>query len=225
MSTATKNTSQKGVRYTDAQKKEVVDYAMNYNAANGRGGQSKAAAKFNISQITVSAWMKAAGAPAPVKKVAASKATKAPKAGKKAKAPKAGKSKAGKSKAGKSGAGTRYTDEQKKEVTDFAVAYSAANGGRGGPSKAGKKFAVSPLTVTAWLKAAGVQGSKNAPRKGIKYAATGKAGKAAKASTPAVSGGINAKLSSLLALSNQIADTEAELAQLTAKFNSLKASL
>lgn len=215
MSTATKNKSQKGVRYTDAQKKEVVDFAMNYNAANGRGGQSKAAANFKISQITVSAWMKAAGAPAPVKKVAASKAAKAAKAlkaGKKVKAPKA--PKVGK----KSKPGTRYTDEQKKDVTDFAIAYSAANGGRGGPSKASKKFGVSPLTVSAWLKSAGVQGSNKTARKG-KYVAP------AKASTPAVSGGIGAKLNSLLALSNQIAETEAELAKLTAKFESLKASL
>ncbi len=215
MSTATKNKSQKGVRYTDAQKKEVVDFAMNYNAANGRGGQSKAAANFKISQITVSAWMKAAGAPAPVKKVAASKAAKTPKAGKKVKAPKAPKApKVGK----KSKPGTRYTDEQKKDVTDFAIAYSAANGGRGGPSKASKKFGVSPLTVSAWLKSAGVQGSNKTARKG-KYVAP------AKASTPAVSGGIGAKLNSLLALSNQIAETEAELAKLTAKFESLKASL
>lgn len=226
MSTATKNKSQKGVRYTDAQKKEVVDYAMKYNAANGRGGQSKAAANFKISQITVSAWMKAAGAPAPVKKVAASKAAKAPKAGKKAKAPKAGKApKAAKApKPGKSKPGTRYTDEQKKEVTEFAVAYSAANGGRGGPSKASKKFGVSPLTVTAWLKAAGVKSSKKTARKG-KDVASGKPGKAAKSSTPAVSGGLSAKLNSLLALSNQIAETEAELAKLVAKFESLKASL
>ena len=44
-------------------------------------------------------------------------------------------------------------------------------------------------------------------------------------STPAVSGGLSAKLNSLLALSNQIAETEAELAKLVAKFESLKASL
>ncbi len=94
MSTTTKNKSLKGVRYTDAQKKEVVDFALSYNAANGRGGQSKAAEKFKISQITIASWLKAAGASAPKaaseeKAPKAAKAAKAPKAAKAAKAPKA----------------------------------------------------------------------------------------------------------------------------------------
>ncbi|HEX7260392.1 MAG TPA: hypothetical protein VF258_01125 [Luteolibacter sp.] len=63
MSNTTKKASTKGVRYTDSQKKEVVDFAVNYNAANGRGGQSKAAEKFGISQLTVASWLKAAGTP------------------------------------------------------------------------------------------------------------------------------------------------------------------
>jgi len=48
MSTTAKKSATKGVRYTDAQKKEVTDFVTTFNAANGRGGQSKAAGKFNI---------------------------------------------------------------------------------------------------------------------------------------------------------------------------------
>ena len=124
MSTTTKKKSTKGIRYTDAQKKEVIDFAVGYNAANGRGGQSKAAAKFGVSQLTVAGWLKSSGTPKAAKAAKPAKAAKAPKAPKAAKAPK-------KAKAGKSRVGTRYTDEQKKEVLDFAVAYDAANG-RGG---------------------------------------------------------------------------------------------
>ncbi|MES2439530.1 MAG: hypothetical protein V4584_10705 [Verrucomicrobiota bacterium] len=209
MSTTTKNASTKGVRYTDAQKKEVVDFALSYNNSNGRGGQSKAAEKFNISPLTIAAWLKTSGKPAK-----AAKAVKAPKAAPKAKAAKA-------AKGGKTKLGSRYTDEQKKEVIDFVVAYNAANG-RGGSSKASKKFSISPLTVVAWLKASGVSVPKNSAKKGIKYVAPGKAAKAGKIS---LSGGLNAKLTSLLALSNQISKAEAELVQLKSKFNSLKASL
>src|SRR6478736_8317244 len=85
MSNTTKKASTKGVRYTDTQKKEVVDFAVNYNTTHGRGGQSKAAEKFGISQITIASWLKAAGTPSK----AAAKAPKAPKAAKVAKAPKA----------------------------------------------------------------------------------------------------------------------------------------
>ena len=85
MSTTNKSASSKGVRYTDAQKKEVVDFATSYNAADGRGGQSKAAEKFKISQLTIASWLKGSGA----KKAA--KAPKAAKASKAAKAPKTAK--------------------------------------------------------------------------------------------------------------------------------------
>lgn len=219
MSTTTKKKTAKGVRYTDAQKKEVVDFILSYNAANGRGGQSKAAAKFKISQITIASWLKAAGASAPQ---AGTKAPKTEKMEKAAKAPQA---------AGKSKAGTRYTAEQKKEVTDFVAAYNAANG-RGGQSKAAAKFDVSPLTVMAWLKASGGEGAaKKVSTKGVRYVAPGKAAKAAtpskatKAPKSEVSGNSDTKLSSLLALIKEIANAEAALAQLNAKFSSIKASL
>lgn len=208
MSTTTKKTAPKGVRYTDAQKQEVVDFVASYNATNGRGGQSQAAGKFNISPLTVAAWLKGKGS-------SSSKAAKSPKAAKVAKKTKTAKA-PGKAKTGKSKVGTRYTDEQKKEVVDFAVAYNAANG-RGGQSKAASKFKISPLTVVAWLKAAGVKG-------GAKKS-TSKVAKAAKAAKPAVSGGIDAKLTALLALSKEIAKAEADLAKLVSKFSAAKAAL
>ena len=214
MSTNTKKTSAKGVRYTDAQKKEVIDFANSYNEANGRGGQSKAAEKFNISQQTVATWLKASGAPA--SKSAPAKAAKPSKAGKTPSASKGAKSKLG----------SRYTGEQKQALTDFVVSYNAENG-RGGSSMAAKKFGVSPLTVVAWLKAAGVKGSSNkVARKGAKKAAkTTKATKVAKTANGTAQGGFSAKLTSLLSLSGLIDKAEAELTQLKAKFSSLKASL
>lgn len=215
MSTTTKKKSTKGVRYTDAQKKEVIDFAVAYNASNGRGGQSKAAAKFGISQLTIASWLKGSGA---AKAPKAAKAVKAPKVPKAAKAPK-------KTKAGKSKVGTRYTAEQKKEVVDFTVSYNAANG-RGGQSKAAEKFKISPLTVMAWLKASGVSsGLKKGAGKVAKAPKAAKAQKAAKAPKGSEPGSFDAKLASLLALSREITKAEAELARLVSKFNTAKASL
>ena len=45
MSTKNKKSAPTGIRYTDAQKKEVVDFVAQYNSANGRGGQSAAASE------------------------------------------------------------------------------------------------------------------------------------------------------------------------------------
>ncbi len=216
MSNTTKKAATRGVRYTETQKKEVVDFVVNYNAANGRGGQAKAAEKFGTTQLTIASWLKAT-AKEPSKRPATKPAVKAPKAAKAAKAPKA-------STKAKTKLGSRYTDEQKKEVTDFVAAYQAANG-RGGPSKAAAKFKISPLTVTAWLKAAGVTSS---PKKGAKKAgkrAAPSVAKALKAAAPADSGDISAKLSELLALSKEIAVADAQLAKLQARFSTLKASL
>ena len=221
MSTTPKKNTAQGVRYTAEQKKEVVDFAVSYNVANGRGGQSVAAKKFKISPISVAAWMKGAGAPktskAP-KAAKAAKAAKAPKAAKAAKAPKAAKAAKASKAAGKSKPGTRYSAEEKQEVVAFVANYNAENG-RGGQSKAAAKFAVSPITVMAWLKAAGV---KKSPKKALKKAAA--PAKAAKG-TKTASVGSDAKLGTLLALIKEIATAEAALAQLNGKFRSLQASL
>ncbi len=225
----------KGVRYSAAQKQEVVDFVIAYNAANGRGGLSKAAEKFNISQISISTWLKSAGAASPkaAKKAAKVKTPKAPKA---AKAPKAKKAAKGKRR-------SRYSDEQKKELIDFVVAYNEANG-RGGANNASKKFKISPLTVITWLKAAGVKPPgkkvvKKATEKAVKKVAkkagkkaAKKAGKKAKAAPTtaaaapvAASGNMGSKLNALAALHSQIEKAEAALAADKAKFAALKAAL
>jgi transposase-like protein len=216
----------KSIRYTDAQKKEVVDFASSYNAANGRGGQSKAAEKFKISQITIAGWLKSANAstpkadakvkaPKPAKAAKAAKAVKAPKtakAPKPAKAPKAAKA-AGKVKVAKNKVGKRYTPEQKAEITGFVTSYNAANG-RGGQSKAAEKFNVSPLTIMAWLKASG---KKTKVKKSVS--------KTAKSPTATISSAFDVKLASLLALSKEISKAEAALAQMNARFKKMKAAL
>lgn len=84
--------------------------------------------------------------------------------------------------------GKRYTPAEKQEVVDYVNQVNAQNG-RGGQSSAAKKFGVSVLTVSAWLKAAGVAKVAKvveapkaaAPVKAAKTAAPVKAAKAVKA--------------------------------------------
>lgn len=216
--TPKKNTAQ-SIRYTAEQKKEIVDFAVSYNAQNGRGGQSAAVNKFNVSPISVAAWMKGAGAPKTVKAPKPAKAAKAPKVAKAAKAPKAEKApKVAKAPKTAAKVGTRYTAEEKQEVVDFVANYNAENG-RGGQSKAAAKFGVSPITVMAWLKAAGVNKSS------AKALKTDTAPAKAEKGTKTASVGSDAKLVTLLALIKEIATAEAALAQLNGKFRSLQASL
>ena len=84
------------VRYNQKKKDEVVAFVENHNAKKGRGGQSAAVAKYKISPITISSWLKKAGSKSagkkrsavskkksvgrPAKKVAAVKVARAPKA-------------------------------------------------------------------------------------------------------------------------------------------------
>lgn len=49
------------VRYDQKTKDEVVAYINDFNKANKRGGQSAAAAKYGITALTISKWLKAAG--------------------------------------------------------------------------------------------------------------------------------------------------------------------
>jgi hypothetical protein len=240
MSITTKKKAVQTIRYTDAQKKEVVDFVVNHNAANKSGGQSTAVIKFKISPITIASWLKAAGVSAPKVKAKAKKASKAkkaaqPKATPKVEAPPSipekavaslptkdvatSSTKAAPTKAtpNKANVVIRYTPQQKAEVLAFVASYNAANG-RGGQSTAATKFNISPITVMAWIKAAGApKAETKAETKDVKPAATAK--------TPVNSNGINAKLTALLALSNQITKAETELAKLNAKFSSLKATL
>ncbi len=47
----------KAKRYTEAQKQEILDFIV----AQGRGGQTKAVAKFKVTAATIAAWKKKAG--------------------------------------------------------------------------------------------------------------------------------------------------------------------
>jgi transposase-like protein len=218
MSTVANKQSVRGVRYTDAQKKEVIDFVANFNAENGRGGQSKAAEKFNISQITVAAWLKTSGAPAKLKKGVVAKKTKAPKT---AKATKPSSS----AKKSDAGIGVRYSPEKKKEVVDFVSQYNKENG-RGGQSRAAEKFGVSALTVMAWLKANGSPKLGKKIKSGKATTAPKVAPVATTAKAPAPSkGSITAKLEALGALNHKIVKAELELTALRAQFTSLKSSL
>lgn len=210
MSTKNKKASPTGVRYTDAQKKEVIDFVAQYNASNGRGGQSAAANKFNVTPLTISAWIKASGAP---KASGASKASGAPKAKKALKIVKDAKpvTAAQPAKTGRSKKGVRYSAEQKQQVVDFVASYNAANG-RGGQSQAASKFGLSVLTVATWLKKAGTS-------------AKGKAVKGGAVTTAAVPTGLASKVASFIAVGEQVRKAEEELQSLRAKYDTLKSSI
>jgi transposase-like protein len=99
--------------------------------------------------------------------------------------------------------GKRYTAEEKSKIVSFVESHNATNG-RGGQSVAAKKFGVSQLTISSWLKGAGV------------------AGRNSKASNK---GSMQSKLASLLSLGQDISKLEKELSAKRAKFDSIKASL
>lgn len=71
------------IRYDQKTKDEVVAFIMKHNEENGRGGQSAAAAKWNLNPITVKSWMEKAGVASPGK--TSKKKKKATKAAKSAK--------------------------------------------------------------------------------------------------------------------------------------------
>lgn len=213
MSTKSKKAST-GVRYTAEQKQNIVDFVVQHNASQGRGGQSAASKKFKVTPLTISAWLKAAGA-APkgsAKKVAKNvKAVKAVKVAKTVKAVKAVKAAKG-AKAGKRG--VRYSAEFKQEVVDFVSDFNASNG-RGGQSRAAGKFGLSVLTVATWLK-----------NSGAKKPANRKIGKAVvKAAATSVPAGLAAKVSNLITLSDEVRSAEVALEKLRGKLDAAKASV
>jgi len=170
MSSKNKKSAATGVRYTDEQKKEIVDFVLQYNSTNGRGGQSLAAKKFKTTPLTIATWIKASGVKKTAKPVKAAKPAKVEKAAKPAK------------KGKKSKMGVRYTPEEKQAVVQFVNDYNTANG-RGGQNQAAKNYKLSVLTVSAWLKAAGIKkgGVKPVAKKAAKVAKAAKAVKAVKA--------------------------------------------
>ena len=193
MSSKSKKAKSAGVRYTPEQKKEVVDFVQQYNEANGRGGQSVAVSKFKVTPISIAAWLKAAGVSKKKGKAAkAAKAAKPAKAKKKA----AKKAKSGTKKASK-GVGKRYSSAEKQEVVDFVNAYNSTNG-RGGQSAAARKFNISILTISSWLKKSGVKVTKVVK---------------------------SSKVAKLLEMSDRVRKAEVELDKLRAGYESLKASI
>lgn len=134
--------------------------------------------------------------------------------------------------------GKRYTDAEKKEILDH-VAQVNAEKGRGGQSAASKKYGISQLTISGWLKAGGVSAPKSGKKPGRKpgrkakaessapAAATAAPAKAPKASSTksVVNSDINTKLSEMLSIGTQIEKYEKELSSLREKFNAIKSSL
>lgn len=101
--------------------------------------------------------------------------------------------------------GRRYTAKEKADIIAFVDKVNAEKG-RGGQSAASKKYKISPLTISSWIR-------------------SGAGGGAIGGSGAAVAGPIGKKLSKLQALHDQIAKVEKDLAKLKAQFNSLKSAL
>lgn len=200
MSTKNKKSAPTGVRYSDAQKKEIVNFVAQYNSTKGRGGQAAASKKFKVTPLTISAWLKGAGVKAVGKKTSPASGVKAVKAAKPAK------------QSANSKKGKRYSAEEKQQVVDFVNSWNSAKG-RGGQSQAAKKFNLSVLTVSSWLKRAGVA----KPKAAAKAVAPVKA--------VAVPAGLASKVSSLLQIGDQIRRAESELQQLRSKYDALSASI
>ena len=54
--------SNKGKRYTAAEKAEVLNWVNDYNVTHGRGGVANASKKFEITQLTIHNWVRQGGA-------------------------------------------------------------------------------------------------------------------------------------------------------------------
>lgn len=63
-----KQQTSRGKRYSMAERVEILSYVDNYNAKNGRGGAADASRKFDVSQLTIGNWLRAAGSPSPKRK-------------------------------------------------------------------------------------------------------------------------------------------------------------
>ena len=115
--------------------------------------------------------------------------------------------------------GKRYTPAEKQNIVSFVEEYNSTNG-RGGQSAASKKFGISQLTISSWLKAAG-----GAATPATAAATPAKRGRKPGKVAATTKGSMNAKLNELLSIGNEIETPEKALEGLKAKFNSIKASL
>ena len=58
-----KNNAAKGRRYSIAEKRAVLEFVEKVNSERGRGGISSASKRFGVSPLTISTWIRSAGAP------------------------------------------------------------------------------------------------------------------------------------------------------------------
>ena len=65
--------------------------------------------------------------------------------------------------------GKRYTDKEKAQVLSFVEKTNAENG-RGGITAASKKFGITPLTISNWMKKTGISGVRGA-RNNVNFSA------------------------------------------------------
>lgn len=100
--------------------------------------------------------------------------------------------------------GRRYTQAEKADILAYVEEVNAEKG-RGGQSAASKKYRISPLTISSWIRSGAG---------GLRMASSGSA-----------NGSIGKKLAQLQRLHDRIASTERELAKMKAQFNALKSSL
>ena len=117
----------------------------------------------------------------------------------------------------KAAKGKRYTPAQKKKVVAFVNEINSAKG-RGGVAAAKKKFGITALTITKWVKDAGGT-AKASPkaRRGGKVTR--------KVARKSAAKGRAKTLNHLTSLLKEIAKKKAELAQLEAKFEVAKRAL
>lgn len=63
-----KQESARGKRYSASERVKILSFVDTYNATNGRGGAAAASRKFDVSQLTIGNWLRAAGSPSPKRK-------------------------------------------------------------------------------------------------------------------------------------------------------------
>lgn len=104
----------------------------------------------------------------------------------------------------KKGRGVRYSKDMKKEAIDFVKSYNEKNG-RGGQSAAARKFGVTILTISSWLKGSGTSAKASTSP----VAALGK-----------TSPDFSRKVKALLDLGDQIRKLQEQYASLSAAIRS-----
>jgi hypothetical protein len=100
----------------------------------------------------------------------------------------------------------RYDQKKKDEVVAFILNFNEKNG-RGGQSAAAKKYKVTPITISNWLKKAGVKGKNKKKKTGPK---PGPKKKGAPRGPRKSSGSKSSILGRLMKIQTQIESLEAE---------------